>query len=235
MDIEELLDDLQHKIYGKEVRQGFVDSIRQCYKDATGNPESVVAVVEDNKKMQEHLDNTPYTIMEEGEPEDLPIHTINDEEISTESTWSSEKVNAKLDEVFQAASNGKKTLAAAIGNGATADMSFDQLANKILQIDYSRKETTNKDGVYFDKAFNTVLIWVVVGCNSAYERTGYVYNSGYPTDDSSGTLNISGPNDYINKSSYLFTDLSESKLHAKTYDSGTNTETWYECYQIGYN
>lgn len=92
MDIEELLDSLLHKVYGKEVRQGFVDSIRQCYKDATGNPESVAAVVEDNKKMRELIDQAAVATIEEGEIEDLPINTINDDEIGEKSTWSSEKI-----------------------------------------------------------------------------------------------------------------------------------------------
>lgn len=55
MDIEELLDGLLHKVYGKEVRQGFVDSIRQCYKDATGNPESVAAVVKKNDELSKKI------------------------------------------------------------------------------------------------------------------------------------------------------------------------------------
>lgn len=92
MNIEELLDGLLHKVYGKEVRQGFVDSLRQCYKDATGNPESVAAVVEDNKKMRELIDQAAVATIEEGEIEDLPINTINDDETGKKSTWSSEKI-----------------------------------------------------------------------------------------------------------------------------------------------
>ena len=90
MKITELLDNILHKRYGREVRQSFVDAIKQCYDDATGHPESVAAVVEENKKRQEQLDNTPYTIMGEGEELDLPVYTINDAETSTASTWSSE-------------------------------------------------------------------------------------------------------------------------------------------------
>lgn len=107
MKIEELLNNVLHKIYGKEVRQSFVDAIRQCYKDATGHPESVAAVIRENKevseklqkeneKMQEQLDNTPYMTVEEGESADLPVYTIDDTEISVASTWSSEKINSIL-------------------------------------------------------------------------------------------------------------------------------------------
>lgn len=87
--IQELLDNLLHKKLGRDVRQSIHDSIEQCYKDATGHPESVAAVVE-------LLDKTPYMTVEEGESADLPIHTINDGEISETSTWSSEKINKEL-------------------------------------------------------------------------------------------------------------------------------------------
>lgn len=96
MKITELLDHILHKRYGREVRQSFVDAIKQCYKDATGHPDSVAAVIEENKEMQEHLDNTPYMTVEEGESADLPVHTINDDEIGVASTWSSEKINSIL-------------------------------------------------------------------------------------------------------------------------------------------
>ena len=62
MKIEELLNNVLHKIYGKEVRQSFVDAIRQCYKDATGHPESVAGVIEENKNMKKELDSNINTI-----------------------------------------------------------------------------------------------------------------------------------------------------------------------------
>ena len=96
MKIQELLDNLLHKKLGRDVRQSIHDSIEQCYKDATGHPDSVAAVIKENKEMQEHLDNTPYMTVEEGESADLPVHTINDDEISVASTWSSEKINSIL-------------------------------------------------------------------------------------------------------------------------------------------
>lgn len=95
MKIQELLDNLLHKKLGRDVRQSIHDSIEQCYKDATGHPDSVAAVIKENKEMQEHLDNTPYMTIEE-ESADLPVHTINDDEIGVASTWSSEKINSIL-------------------------------------------------------------------------------------------------------------------------------------------
>ena len=35
--------------------------------------------------------------------------------------------------------NGKSKLATAIGNGATADMTWDQLASKVLHVNYQKK------------------------------------------------------------------------------------------------
>lgn len=94
--IQDFLDYLLHARLGEDVRQGIHDSIKQCYDDATGNPESVAAVVEQNDKMKELLENTPYTTVEsEGEFE-LPVHTINDSETSAYSTWSSEKISEEM-------------------------------------------------------------------------------------------------------------------------------------------
>ena len=94
--ISDFLKQILTAYYGKDVRQSIHDAIKQCYDDATGNPESVAAVVEQNDKMKELLENTPYTTVEsEGEFE-LPVHTINDSETSAWSTWSSKKINETL-------------------------------------------------------------------------------------------------------------------------------------------
>ena len=250
--IHELLDNLLHKKLGRDVRQSIHDAIQQRYDDATGNPESVAAAMAE-------LDKTPYAEIVEGEAEDLPVYTINDSETGTASTWSSEKItneiktvvnddetvktstwssekiNEKIDEVFQNASNGKKTLATAIGNGATADMTWDELANKTLKVNLQHKETTSKDGVYFDKAFDNVILWVVVGTNSEYERTASVKEVGSYTDKWGGTLDVVTQAN-TDKVTYSFTDTNKTKLHAKMYQtSSDSTETWYDCYQIGYN
>lgn len=230
MKITELLDNILHKRYGREVRQSFVDAIKQCYDDATGHPESVAAVVEENKKMQEQLDNTPYTIMGEGEELDLPVYTINDAETSTASTWSSEKINGKIQEVFQSASNGKSKLAAAIGNGATADMTWDQLAGKVLQFNYQHK--SGEGMVYFDKAFNNVVVWIIAGVNYGEDWTGFCaikHMEGATKDKyeiKAGTDDVSS---YGIKSD-------GSQAYAKTYPANqTHNTCYYDCYQIGYN
>lgn len=94
--ISDFLKQILTAYYGKDVRQSIHDAIKQCYDDATGNPESVAAVVEQNDKMKELLENTPYTTVgSEGEFE-LPVHTINDSETSAWSTWSSEKISEEM-------------------------------------------------------------------------------------------------------------------------------------------
>lgn len=45
MEITEALDKIINAKKGKDVRQALHDGLQQCYDDATGNPESVAAVV----------------------------------------------------------------------------------------------------------------------------------------------------------------------------------------------
>lgn len=85
MKIQEVLSNILHKTYGRDVRQSIHDAIEQCYKDATGNPESVAYV-------KDLVENTPYTEYSEGDDLELPVHSINDEEISKNSTWSSKQI-----------------------------------------------------------------------------------------------------------------------------------------------
>ena len=227
--IQELLDNLLHKKFGRDVRQNIHDSIEQCYKDATGHPDSVAAVIKENKEMQEHLDNTPYMFLEE-EEKDLPVYTIDDTEISVASTWSSEKINGKIQEVFRNASNGKSKLATAIGNGATADMTWDQLASKVLHVNYQKKSGEN--GVYFDKAFNTVLLWAVAGANYGDDRTGCIIANGLA--DGNDKINIMQM-DSGNDISYSIVN-NGSQLFAQTHPANSTHNTcYYYCYQIGYN
>lgn len=96
MKIQEALDNIMHAILGRDVRQSIHDGIEQCYKDATGHPDSVAAVVKENQDMMDLLEKTPYTTMEEEEEMVLPVHTINDETIGKDSTWSSEKISGEI-------------------------------------------------------------------------------------------------------------------------------------------
>ena len=45
--INDLLKKIKEAIYGEEVRNSIHDAIEQCYKDATGHPDSVAATVKE--------------------------------------------------------------------------------------------------------------------------------------------------------------------------------------------
>lgn len=64
----------------------FIDSIRAEQTDFEND-------------INDLIDNTPYLEVVEGEDFELPIHTINDNEIGTDSTWSSTKIKEEFDEV----------------------------------------------------------------------------------------------------------------------------------------
>lgn len=79
--IQELLDNLLHKKLGRDVRQSIHDSIEQCYKDATGHPESVAGVIEENKNMQKQLDSNINTI--NGRIDTILTGTVNTTKLVT--------------------------------------------------------------------------------------------------------------------------------------------------------
>lgn len=95
--IRNFLEKIKTAIYGEEVRDSIHDAIEQCYKDATGHPDSVAAVIEQNDMMADLLENTPYTTaIEDTNAFALPVHTIRDDVISEMSTWSSAKIQDVL-------------------------------------------------------------------------------------------------------------------------------------------
>lgn len=54
--INDLLKKIKEAIYGEEVRNSIHDAIEQCYKDATGHPDSVAATVGEINKISSNLD-----------------------------------------------------------------------------------------------------------------------------------------------------------------------------------
>lgn len=54
--INEYLKKIKEAVYGEEVRSSIHDAIEQCYKDATGHPESVAATVGEINKISSNLD-----------------------------------------------------------------------------------------------------------------------------------------------------------------------------------
>lgn len=55
--ISDLLNQIKTAIYGREVRSSIHDAIEQCYADATGNPESVAAVIADQNAIDTRQDS----------------------------------------------------------------------------------------------------------------------------------------------------------------------------------
>lgn len=54
--INEYLKKIKEAVYGEEVRDSIHDAIEQCYKDATGHPDSVAATVGEINKISSNLD-----------------------------------------------------------------------------------------------------------------------------------------------------------------------------------
>lgn len=132
--IQIFLEKIKTAIYGEEVRGSIHDAIEQCYKDATGHPDSVAAVVEQNDQMADLLKATPYTTaIEDTDVYELPIHTIRDDVTSETSTWSS----AKIEEVL---SNGQETIVTEVKNkfvvieGSHNGIKYDSSAQKTATI-----------------------------------------------------------------------------------------------------
>lgn len=55
--ISDYLKKIKEAIYGEEVRSSIHDAIEQCYKDATGHPDSVAATVKEIGEVSKRIDN----------------------------------------------------------------------------------------------------------------------------------------------------------------------------------
>lgn len=107
MKIQELLDNLLHKKLGRDVRQSIHDSIEQCYKDATGHPESVAGVIEENKNMQKQLDSNINTI--NGRIDTILTGTVNTTKLVTVHS-ATIRNNSASDLTFKISSKDNETL-----------------------------------------------------------------------------------------------------------------------------
>lgn len=105
--IQELLDNLLHKKLGRDVRQSIHDSIEQCYKDATGHPESVAGVIEENKNMQKQLDSNINTI--NGRIDTILTGTVNTTKLVTVHS-ATIRNNSASDLTFKISSKDNETL-----------------------------------------------------------------------------------------------------------------------------
>lgn len=108
--IQTLLENILSAIYGEDVRGSIHDAIEQCYKDSTGHPDSVTAVVRENEEMADLLKNTPYTTAVVQSEYELPVHTINDSTVSVASTWSSQKIQAALNDAQTEIENAQEEI-----------------------------------------------------------------------------------------------------------------------------
>ena len=107
MKIQELLDNLLRKKLGRDVRQSIHDSIEQCYKDATGHPESVAGVIEENKNMQKQLDSNINTI--NGRIDTILTGTVNTTKLVTVHS-ATIRNNSASDLTFKISSKDNETL-----------------------------------------------------------------------------------------------------------------------------
>lgn len=105
--IQELLDNLLRKKLGRDVRQSIHDSIEQCYKDATGHPESVAGVIEENKNMQKQLDSNINTI--NGRIDTILTGTVNTTKLVTVHS-ATIRNNSASDLTFKISSKDNETL-----------------------------------------------------------------------------------------------------------------------------
>ena len=105
--IQELLDNLLHKKLGRDVRQSIHDSIEQCYKDATGHPDSVAAVIKENKNMQKQLDSNINTI--NGRIDTILTGTVNTTKLVTVHS-ATIRNNSASDLTFKISSKDNETL-----------------------------------------------------------------------------------------------------------------------------
>lgn len=80
--------------------------------------------------------------------------------LSSLKTSNKSSVVAAVNECFQNASDGKSKLAAAIGNGATASMTWDQIASRLVVITQKTVASSLADKTGdFNRGFNIVTNW----------------------------------------------------------------------------
>lgn len=94
--VKKYLDKIKNAIYGREVRQSIVDAIDQCYKDATGNPESVAAVIDEINDIN---DNIKEINSEVDEFQEQVERVVANATSGSESATNSEIVTARKGEI----------------------------------------------------------------------------------------------------------------------------------------
>jgi len=132
----------------------------------------------------------------------------------------------KTNECFQYANDGKSKLAAAIGNGATASMTWDQLSKKTMRI-ASYSSSSDKSGwVTFNtpKKYNNIVAMLAFS-NSRSDRTIGIFVNG------EGYIAIDGSGESYNGE----LSVNASTVSFKCYTSSAMGISSVSIYQIGYD
>lgn len=125
--IQDLLDKLASVRYGRDMRQTIIDAIRQCYEDATGNPDSISAAVNKVSELSTKLTN--LTTRVSALQSDNDTHKTFEEETDTELTAiktdienlkkTAETKEVTIEAEFTAGTYGKKGVYVSKNSGRT--------------------------------------------------------------------------------------------------------------------
>lgn len=94
MGIKEYLDNIKKAVKGEEVRGSIHDAIKQCYDDATGNPESIAAAVRDIEKTKEEIHDTVENYKSEADQKIAGYKSETDQKVAESDARISEAVKA---------------------------------------------------------------------------------------------------------------------------------------------
>lgn len=123
--IQDLLNKLASVRYGRDMRQTIIDAIKQCYEDATGNPDSISAAVEKVSELTTKVTNltTRTSALESANNAHNEFEQDTEEELSAIKTDvtnlknSTEKKELSIESDFSAGTYGCKGVYATKING----------------------------------------------------------------------------------------------------------------------
>lgn len=100
--INEDLKKIKEAVYGEEVRGSIHDAIKQCYEDATGNPDSVAAAVREVDKLSRNLDTLSGDLTKESfeRKTEVDVERKRIDGLSSSQTFSSNYMQSNM--VFRA-------------------------------------------------------------------------------------------------------------------------------------
>lgn len=158
---------------------------------------------------------------------EVPSKTKTGDLTQLETTNKNDIVSA-INEVFQFANDGKSTLADAIGNGATASMTWKALAAKCYKISHESKETTNNSHCYFEIKHTHAVMIIVTGVTYADKTMAFIRSELF----SNGYFFAHGTEDGIETS--VDFNFGNKMIDAYIEDGSFRKQAKYDCIQIGY-